>query len=510
MRILIVDDESLERMGIKKCLMDDDESKYEIEEAENGRVAIMKAETFRPDLIFMDVKMPGINGIVAAEEILKINTHTKFVILSAYDTFEYARQAMELGIKHYLLKPSSEEDVLEVVEKISNEIKKERSKRNEAILLRDQYERALSVVEGKIIDQIMNGENWEPSEVTNDYLRELEKPSRVIMMDWKTEDDDQQIESYIYSYLEQRFSSVYRGSFKQNRLPLLVQVDDKHISPSLYELIRDSSKQYPNTRIRIGIGKSYNERSQFSRSYQEALFALYAFEETGEQICFYEKVQQQKQQTTSYSYSLEDKLIDTIVSGEKEQFLSVYKRYMFMLEHHSKTSPNQKQKHINEMFIVLKREWQKMYPEERLPEYLNVDMALLPSEEMQKILFQLTVSIYQLQEHLYQDRIETAQKYIQTHYHKQLTLENVSEYVQLSPHYFSKLFKTKMNQSFIEYVTEVRMNKAKEQLTKPDANIKAICFDIGYKDPNYFSRVFKRMTGFTPTEYKDYVKKSKI
>lgn len=195
MRILIVDDESLERMGIKKCLMDDDASKYEIEEAENGRVAIMKAETFRPDLIFMDVKMPGINGIVAAEEILKINTHTKFVILSAYDTFEYARQAMELGIKHYLLKPSSEEDVLEVVEKISNEIKKERSKRNEAILLRDQYERALSVVEGKIIDQIMNGENWEPSEVTNDYLRELEKPSRVIMMDWKTEDDDQQIEN---------------------------------------------------------------------------------------------------------------------------------------------------------------------------------------------------------------------------------------------------------------------------------------------------------------------------
>ena len=127
-------------------------------------------------------------------------------------------------------------------------------------------------------------------------------------------------------------------------------------------------------------------------------------------------------------------------------------------------------------------------------------------EEMKYVLFQLTTTINQLNEGLSQDHIEIAQEYIHIHYKEQLTLEDVSEIVQLSPHYFSKLFKVKMEQSFIEYVTEVRINKAKEMLQSPEANIKAICFEIGYKDPNYFSRVFKRIVGCTPSEFKELVK----
>ena len=99
--------------------------------------------------------------------------------------------------------------------------------------------------------------------------------------------------------------------------------------------------------------------------------------------------------------------------------------------------------------------------------------------------------------------VELAKEYINNNYSKDISLDDVSRQVNISPYYFSKIFKEDMGEGFVEYLTKIRMEKAKELLTTTEYSMKEICAMVGYADPNYFSRSFKKNVGVTPTEYKE-------
>lgn len=99
--------------------------------------------------------------------------------------------------------------------------------------------------------------------------------------------------------------------------------------------------------------------------------------------------------------------------------------------------------------------------------------------------------------------VAKAKAYINANFHKEISLDDVSREVDISPYYFSKIFKEETGKNFIEYVTEIRMEKAKELLQSSTLSMKEICGEVGYADPNYFSRTFKKNVGLTPTEYKE-------
>ena len=96
-----------------------------------------------------------------------------------------------------------------------------------------------------------------------------------------------------------------------------------------------------------------------------------------------------------------------------------------------------------------------------------------------------------------------AKDYIQKNFQNDLSLDEVSRQLDLSMYYFSKLFKEETGNNFVEYMTNLRMEKAKELLQKDELSMKEICSAVGYSDPNYFSRIFKKNTGATPTEYRE-------
>ena len=99
--------------------------------------------------------------------------------------------------------------------------------------------------------------------------------------------------------------------------------------------------------------------------------------------------------------------------------------------------------------------------------------------------------------------IGEAMRYIRENYNRDISLDEVSREVNISPYYFSKLFKDSTEQNFIEYLTKIRIEKAKEFLVKPDISIKEAGIRSGYTDPNYFSRIFKRYEGVTPSEFRE-------
>ena len=145
MRVMIVDDEILERKALAKIMQTEFPEIQVVGEAANGRAAIQLASELHPDIIMMDIKMPGINGIEAVMEIRKRHTKIKFMMISAFDTFEYAKKVMQQGVKEYILKPGKKDDIVEAVIRVQKEIMKERELEDEYHQLKEQLSNILSI-----------------------------------------------------------------------------------------------------------------------------------------------------------------------------------------------------------------------------------------------------------------------------------------------------------------------------------------------------------------------------
>ena len=125
-----------------------------METAKTGRVVIEKAETFHPDIVFMDIHMPGINGIQAMREIRKFNNSALFYVISAYDKFDYAKDAIDLGVEKYLTKPISKGKIISVVEEATAKVDKVRDQRSNLLKIQEKLETVIPVVESSYVSAV--------------------------------------------------------------------------------------------------------------------------------------------------------------------------------------------------------------------------------------------------------------------------------------------------------------------------------------------------------------------
>lgn len=132
-RLLIADDEGIMLESFTEIIRKQFEDRITVSTAKSGRAAIEQAESFHPDIIFMDIRMPGINGIQAIREIRSFNSTALFYILSAYDEFDYAKEAISLGVSKYLMKPVSRQTIIDTVTEAIAEVDRLRSQRSDQL-----------------------------------------------------------------------------------------------------------------------------------------------------------------------------------------------------------------------------------------------------------------------------------------------------------------------------------------------------------------------------------------
>lgn len=159
-RLLIADDEALEREGLEWIAQRMMPDQFEIIHAENGRTAIERAEELRPHIVLMDVNMPGIQGLDALKEIKRLLPETKMVLVTAYDYFSYAKEALTLGVKEYIVKPARREQVVQTLQQLVQELDQEKIKRTEDLRLRDKVSQLQPLVENELalmfmVDQVL-------------------------------------------------------------------------------------------------------------------------------------------------------------------------------------------------------------------------------------------------------------------------------------------------------------------------------------------------------------------
>ncbi|WP_420768626.1 response regulator [Parageobacillus thermoglucosidasius] len=509
MKIAIVDDEALERKALQKMIRGHLPAMEVIAEAANGREAVEVADQYKPDVMLMDIKMPGIDGLEAIELIRRKHPEIKFIIVSAFDTFDYAKQAMRHGVKEYLLKPSRKEEMVGALQRVYDELMEERRKEKENRELQQRVRQLQKLVEKEWLSVLMLEEvssqewkQWEtllPFSIDAGMFMVIQFPSGEKREDWK---------NWIEQVLSEKETTHYIiGKMVDGQMPVLFFHDVavkafswKAVIQSLsLELIQQFERQY-GTALYIGLGSPASRLEELRHSYYEALAAAqyYASQKKAKSGFLPKK---SVLAAASGHIEKEKRLLDAVRQGDLEQaLLQCYTYIEEEAAHHPLSVVQQK---LEETFVLLGR----MFADFGIAYERTVTFHSCRSfEELKKTaaeqLRHMTCHILAWRHQQANGKLGKAKDYIDEHYHHPLTLEEVAEYVGISPCYFSKLFKDRFGMTFIDYVTDVRIARAKKEMADPNKSLKEICFLVGYNDPNYFSRVFKKHTGMSPSEYR--------
>lgn len=454
-RMLIADDEALEREGLELIISRAMPGIFEIMHAENGRMAIQLAKECRPDIVLMDVKMPGIQGLDALRDIGAMNPSVKMVLVTAYDYFAYAKQALVLGVKDYIVKPAKPEQILSTLTKLLRELEQEKDHRFAELRRQDRYTQLMPLIENElsmmvITDQIQELSLEQMAEYA-DFHMDRCLTAVIIFNEQETSSfsEEQQREQLELVYQDiKRALDKYPSSFSspiiQQHIALFIPFPEHTLFTKAdinawgIRLIEDLQRSYA-LKLYAGFGALKSNIRQLRESYREALCAA-----------DYASTKQPPASCVIYS-----DIADLLEPAALEK--------------------------------AYHRRWG------------TVSSSSLLHTAMEQA--------HHAREQAANSLIEQAKSYIDTHFVDELSMEEVAEQVHLNPFYFSKLFKQHIGQTFTDYVTQSRITLARSLLEENDLSLKEISYQVGYKDPNYFSRVFKKVTGLAPTEYRNcYIK----
>lgn len=528
-KILLADDEGIVIDSLKFIIEKNFPDSCIIESAKTGRKVIELAENFRPDIAFMDIQMPGINGIDAMKEIREANKTTIFIVMSAYDKFDYAKEAINLGVLDYLNKPVEQPKIVEVLKRAMKQVDDEKERRSQDLLIKEKLETVVPIIENNMIYTALFQDNYDLEVENFRNLLSIEKDyGYIIVLEWGDNQNDHHLTNVVGTgikmqsyYKEMRevikgFFECVIGSMMANRIIIYVPYEKDAIEYNeRIEIIEKTRtmirklKQYIDVRFRAGIG-SVVKLEDCIRSYQEGQRALRKSDGT---VAHVDDLPITVSYEANYPIDQERRLFEMTEKGNENEALIAANRFFgWMVENYSDHIYDIKLKALEFVLRVEHlaiREGGMEYHFLSRQDYLPSLLALNSLDEIQQwFVSKISAAcrdVVQSKEKQSSSSVERAKAYIAERYNKDISLDDVSKEVDISPYYFSKLFKEETGENFIEYLTAVRINRAKQLIAGSDMSMKEICTEVGYSDPNYFSRIFKKNVGVTPTEYKEKV-----
>ncbi|MGG0719489.1 response regulator [Robertmurraya massiliosenegalensis] len=501
MKLLIVDDEQIERDGMK-VILQKAYPEIVIEQAKNGNMAVQMAGEFSPDLILMDIKMPGMSGIEAVEMIGRKYPNIKFIMVTAYDMFEYMRAAIKLGVKDYILKPSKASDILQTVGKVLHQIEVEKELEEKNDLKQKEYQKALALVETDIVTQLLF-----------DHVHEVHLDMLVEMLEIKSTNEMfvisvliTQEKENIYSHIKEKarkVGSCWVGALYGSQLPIIVFRDPaKTFRSQAIFLAREilSIGKSNQEQWFIGIGRVVHSLEQIKQSYHDSLMATIETK-IPHKYRFYSDVPVVEDVKNLLAFREKD-FSDQIRLGEWRE---IHGNVMEFIQAYEKEGVSivQTQQRIVEVLWLISRIMSEIGIQTITPLYS------FKIQDYRQLRTEVTLLLEKMkQTHAeYYERFEAAtirqiKQFIMDHSHEDISLESLGKKVGLSPIYISKMFKEKMGINYIDFLTECRIEKAKSLMCDPEKSIKEISYEVGYHEPNYFSKVFKKVCLISPKEYR--------
>ena len=532
--VILVDDEEEVRKSIIKQIDWESAGFKVVGDAENGEDALEKIEDSEPDMVLTDIRMPYMDGLTLAEKIRQKYPSMKVVIFSGYDDFEYAQKAIKLNVTEYVLKPVNVEELTSILKRIKSSLDEEIEEKRNVSRLRENYRKSLPIIREQFFNDMVH------RSLTNDLieskLREYDIPiigARkwiIAAIDVEKSDDrskktlslheeEELIPISVMQIVKEKLNGYCRSFLFQSTaeadMVAIAALDGGNTTTGFIDVLGDicrETKRILEVPVTIGIGHSCTELSKIVGAYQSAVEALGYKAVVGSGITIYindmEPVGGGK---LEFDNSDESDFISAVKFGPDEKIEAVAERISGKLES-ARVHYRQQQVYV---FGVLNTVIQMVQQydlnlEEILGtelEYLSVIDRLQKREEfggwLLKTARRMNQAINQERDMTTRQVIQQAKQYIMDNYQNpDLSVEMICRHLHMSPAYFSTMFKKETGQAYIAYLTEIRLNKAVELLNKTDDKTYVIASKVGYQEQNYFSYVFKKKFGVSPTKFR--------
>lgn len=532
-KVMIVDDEIFIISLIEKLI---DWEKYGmciVGTADNGMTALEEVKRLQPDIIIVDVRMPGYDGITFMQKVRELNDKVKFVVISGHKKFEYAKSAMQYNVEDYLLKPVSKNELEQILQKLGTKLESE--KQNEAVL--KKLDNQLGVSKGKLrsyfFERILNGSLNIPPEdlaaVNQTFFTTFSLGIfQVICVKLDAAEsipDKNFTDTLIGRVQELMADGLYGCCFEclvkteQNSITMLLNYQANQ-REEVWKKLRDNFKgiqevlvKFEQLYITMGMGREVTGLSGFSESYGAA------------EKCLYTRTALEIGAIIQDSMVKEDPgIIDIIFSDEaRVRLAESFKSFQvdkIKLQVLGAFSAGDEYRYRDTCIYheILQFIHRKFYEYLRQIDIYKGSYEDLEVQLMEKLLWCYTprqtaaalmdqISIF-IEEYTQNSKggenpsIRIAKKYIAENYARNISMASVAEVVNLSGVYFSVLFKKEVGTNFVDYLNQYRIDMAKKLLKDVRYNVNEVAGLVGFSDARYFSKMFKKNVGVKPTEYR--------
>lgn len=525
-KVLIVDDEALVRIGIKTIIPWEELGLELIGEAENGKKALEIAREYVPDIILTDIKMPIMTGIELLKILKQENHPAKFVILSAHDDLEFVKEAMKNGAEDYILKLELEaEQIIQILKDLKKIILTASSENLYASAAAMPASHVPLHTEKLFKDMLLGVVKTRDEIFSQLKVNRLTFPEQQLFCLIVQVDDNSIYQKYgesphlldysVLNILEEVLSSYAYGHIVSLQMgqfiaALSLRKQEEKSFEGLEELtvnIRTTLHKYLSTSVSIGISEIHNGYECIQQAYREAKEAIrFAFiYPRGTNIYYHDICSISSQETNDLSAemkSIEKAFTDGDIADIKQalELLTVEINGNNRLTKEILMGISFTIFYLFQSFVENYQLTEKgILTRDMYDNISKMSMKVDFIEWINRLKTRMTSHLIENHESM---RVYLTKQFINKNYKDELSLEKVAEYLQLSSSYLSNLFKKETGQNFIDYVTEVRISRAKFLLKTTDCKISEIAREVGYGDEYYFSKVFKKNVGESPLKYR--------
>lgn len=534
-KVFLVEDEMVIRRGIKNSIDWEKEGYIFCGEASDGELAYPMIIKEKPDILITDIRMPFMDGLELCKLVKKELPNIKILILSGYDEFDYAKEAIRLGVTEYLLKPISSGKLLEALNGVSESIRREKEDKDLVRKYMEEMRENTEHEKQKFFEQMIAGNLTmaDALETGKKYEMNLSAGMYNLLLFRFTLGEENRKSGellgeaeYAIEKLTERLEYVFEFQRGVEGWAFLLMADnEEQMSERVKELSKDLEeimKNYSTIAYFGGIGQPVARLRELEESFREAERALAArFTMELNRIISVEDIRMAQNvdtlddiEITSFgeiekTRTMLEKFLNNGAEDEIDEFVDVY---INELPEENLKSVLMRQYIIMDAYIVMMSFCEKIEGIEgemqaQSEELKNSMKTIQTLEEIKNYIRMLLKKIIGVRDTIsgrrYSDIIEIAKDQIRkTYMSDEISLNTIAAEVGMSPSYFSSIFSKEMGKTFVKYLTEIRMDRAKELLMCSSMKTSEIGYEVGYKDPHYFSYIFKKTQNCTPKEFR--------
>jgi len=514
MKVFLVDDEIAIRENLRNSFPWEDKGYQLVGEAPDGEMALPMLRDLNADILLTDIRMPFMDGIKLCEEVQRTMPWVERIILSGYDDFSYAQKAISLGVREYLLKPITAEELEAALGRVSRQIEEKRKERENLTALRERLTSGNQFLRDKLLASLFTDEgNTEDDDALLSQMRglgiNLTAPCYTVI-DISFDADGQErlsCRNALFSLAEMSGGGVFVCSAPKGARALVLgdnPVDTEERAYSFANSVMHQPELSEKKRLVISVGETVTDFHEIRQSMKGARHARH--------VQSPETKEERKIISINESSGEQQLLSETDLSPlfERLQYASAGSIESILTEYSEKMDPTLALGYLRvAALMAAQRIIQDAggNPRDELPN-TQIDEALhVEGEEgfrQLAVLLRTAIAYRDQNRSGYGDSsISKARAYLAQHFSDpNLMLQDVADEVHLSQSHFSTVFAQETGLTFTQYLTALRIGKAKELLEATEMKSAQVAMEVGYNDSHYFSYLFKKNTGMTPGEYR--------